>query len=358
MFGIGGKKPRKVVRKTRVSHGLRFSYDDVDWVVEYHDPMLLFGSSSQRMLSKLTNAISPSGRRIIIDAGRKQADQAKLLSATAVNATKKQVNDSLLELLKTPYDTESGHSGNPLVIIDGLTETMDMIEDPTMSDTDAMRTLNTVRNIDDSLDQKLEGDDTTKALAMVLALIENDRLPMDEFMRTYPESVVELALIALSRENGESIFSYVARMRGLDTIRKTLMALLESDLPVYAVSDIERKPALDMLKNTSDDGHAPETDALLAALRSARNAGYDLIIIVESYDERVIPFMSIVKARVLAGLPGDDGWLMGMDLAKTRNMTEDSVIVSSKAYNSMMKVTHDIEASPIMGMDRLSVIMV
>lgn len=358
MFGIGGKKPRKVVRKTRVSHGLRFSYDDVDWVVEYHDPMLLFGSSSQRMLSKLTNAISPSGRRIIIDAGRKQADQAKLLSATAVNATKKQVNDSLLELLKTPYDTESDHSGNPLVIIDGLTETMDMIEDPTMSDTDAMRTLNTVRNIDDSLDQKLEGDDTTKALAMVLALIENDRLPMDEFMRTYPESVVELALIALSRGNGESIFSYVARMRGLDTIRKALMSLLESDLPVYAVSDIERKPALDMLKNTSDDGHAPETDALLAALRSARNAGYDLIIIVESYDERVIPFMSIVKARVLSGLPGDDGWLMGMDLAKTRNMTEDSVIVSSKAYNSMMKVTHDIEASPIMGMDRLSVIMV
>lgn len=355
MFGIGGKKPRKVVRKTRVSHGLRFSYDDVDWVVEYHDPMLLFGSSSQRMLSKLTNAISPSGRRIIIDTGRKQADQAKLLSATSVNATIKQVNDGLLELLKAPYDTESDHSNSPLVIIDGLTETMDMIKAPTMSDTDATRTLNAVRNIDDSLDQKLEGDNTIKALAMVLALIADDRLPMDEFVRTYPESVVELALMVLSRGNGESIFSYVARMRGLDTVRKALMALLKSDLPVYAVSDIERKPALDMLKNTSDDGHAPETDVLLAALRSARNAGCDLIITVGSYDERVVPFMSMIKARVLAGRPGDDGWLMGMDLDKTRNMTDDSVIVSSKAYNSMMKVTHDIEASPIMGMDRLAI---
>lgn len=358
MFGIGGKKPRKVVRKTRVSHGLRFSYDDVDWVVEYHDPMLLFGSSSQRMLSKLTNAITPSGRRIIIDAGRKQADQAKLLSATAVNSTAKQVNESLLELLKAPYDTESDHSNSPLVIIDGLTETMDMIKVPTMSDTDASRTLNAVRNIDDSLDQKIDGDDEARALAMVLALIEDDRLPMDEFMRTYPESVVEMALMALSRGSGESIFSYVARMRGCDVLRKALMDLLESDLQVYAVSDIERKPALDMLKNTSDDGHAPETDVLLAALRSARNDGCDLIITVGSYDERVIPFMSIIKARVLAGRPGDDGWLMGMDLAKTRNMTDDSVIVSSKAYNSMMKVTHDIEASPIMGMDRLSVIMV
>lgn len=358
MFGLGkkkGPKPPKIIKDTKLSHGLRFSNDDVRWVVDPARPVLLFGSETDRMLKKIMIAISTAGKHITL-CSHDEDDEGQLEHYSDEDMSK-----SIRSLMaKTSGEIQS--SG--FLIIKDLAWATSIIGDPSPTRSAMSKAGSQARHEDPDMYASLNDLDydlNTVTIAAIALLYDRGSLTVDDLMRDYPEDIVMIVLTLASRSVDETASVYASRMKAMAQAGKALGIIIRSGMD-YSMIYYEGEGKIMLSVLDGDPVDLIGSSFLLAVLHSCVNTGYGLIITVESYDDSILPFMPMVGTRIMAGDPGDEGWLLGTKFDDHADAEADDsvdlsgkVIISSTVYNGFMKLGHGIWPSPVMGIDRLDV---
>lgn len=359
MFGLGRKKepkPPKIIKDTKLNHGLRFSNEDVRWVVDQSKPILLFGDGADRMLGKITTAIKSADKQITMCSH--ENDESQVVS----NSYSDDDLNKNLRALMAKTSSEIQDSG--FLVVKDLAWAASIVEDPNPTKSSMSRAGNRARSEDPDMYatlNDLDSDLNTVTIASIALQYDKGDITVDELIKNYSEDVVMIVLTLASRSVDETASVYASRMKAMEQAGKALGLIIRSGMDYSEIYyDGENKTMLGVLDG--DTVNIISNPFLLAVLHSCVNTGYGLIITVDSYDDSILPFMSMIGTRIMAGEPGDESWLLGTKFDVPRDLDPDEIIdlsgkvvISSTVYDGFMKIDHGVWPSPVMSIDRLNV---